>query len=111
MRRLGVMTITIFLCSLFFATGALAKSAYTSMDSRWAAMEQLRTPMQQSPEAQTPGVIELTPAGSKAMGTPHEFYGIAPRYEESDQQRTPVQQSPEMQTPGVIELAPSSGLR
>jgi hypothetical protein len=72
-----------------------------------AYFEQLRTPVPQSPEAQTPGVIELGPAGSLASGTPHEFYGIAPRYEEDAVERTPVQQSPEMQTPGVIELAPS----
>lgn len=108
MRKLSVITTTIFLFTLFVTTGAMANMAKTSMNTGYGTnFEQLRTPMQQSPEAQTPGVIELGPAGSLASGTPHEFYAIAPRYEEGLVQRTPMQQSPEAQTPGIIELTPA----
>jgi hypothetical protein len=97
MRKSRALLAVIFVSSLFVTTGAMAGTDF----------EQLRTPIQQSPEAQTPGLVEFGPAGRGAVDAPHEFYGLAPRHEGKTVQRIPVQQSPEMQSPGVIELYPA----
>lgn len=107
MKKLSALTVAIFAFSLFVTTGAMARNMEDSSAGWGARVDQLRTPVQQSPEGQTPGVIEFSAADRKTIGMSEEFYGMAQHHQEKTVRRTPVQQSPEMQSPGVVELYPA----
>lgn len=107
MKKQSALMVAIFAFSLFVTTGAMAKNMENSSAGWEARAAQLRTPVQQSPEGQTPGMVEFSAVDRNTIKMSEEFYGMAQHHQEKTEQRSPVQQSPEMQSPGVVELYPA----